>query len=260
MIESNLKDVLCRRSALTLFAILRVKLQQIDASGEPGAQIERLNVVPNPKQASLLLSVTEKLPQYQPAGYSITEAEKAFHSMRQFPADRVLKPPPDCQDEAAEGTAEVMISWVFICRSHERDLTFLLVHFVQVAPDQAGHLDHFFYGLLMLLNFMDCSAWFGIYHKSGGAVHELKMLDEAEFNTFCTQLPFVPSAIDPEKKLMDMMQGTREQKEDIAWRFYAGAKLRGKGFGEIWKRKYLEVPELCGVIGSFSEFHFGSRL
>ena len=90
--------------------------------------------------------------------------------------------------------------------------------------------------------------------------HELKMLDEAEFNTFCTQLPFVPSAIDPEKKLMDMMQGTREQKEDIAWRFYAGAKLRGKGFGEIWKRKYLEVPELCGVIGSFSEFHFGSRL
>ncbi len=46
-------------------------------------------------------------------------------------------------------------------------------------------------------------------------------------------------------------------KEDTAWRFYAGARLKAKGFGDIWERKYLEV--LAGCIGSFSEFHFGSR-
>ncbi len=50
---------------------MRVKLQQID--GEPGAEIERNNVIPNAKQASLLLSVTEKLPQYQPNGYTLTQ-------------------------------------------------------------------------------------------------------------------------------------------------------------------------------------------
>jgi hypothetical protein len=37
-----------------LFGILRVKLQQID--GEPGAEIELNNNIPNAKQASLLLS------------------------------------------------------------------------------------------------------------------------------------------------------------------------------------------------------------
>jgi hypothetical protein len=66
-----------------LFGILRVKLQQID--GEPGAEIERNNNIPNAKQASLLLSVTEQLPQYQPIGYTLTQAQKDFKWMRQSP-------------------------------------------------------------------------------------------------------------------------------------------------------------------------------
>ena len=186
--------------------------------------------------------------------------------MRQFPEDRVLKQPPDCQDKAAEGTGEVCTiiprSYLSVTGRVRRDFTLLLPHSAQVArslaPDQAGHLDHFYYGLLMLLNFMD-SAWFGIYTKSGGAVHALKELEEAEFATFCKQLPLVPSAKTPGKKLMDTMRGPRAKKENTAWRFYAGARLKAAGFGDIWERKYLEVPELAGCIGSFSEFHFGCR-
>jgi hypothetical protein len=243
-----------------LFGILRVKLQQID--GEPGAEIERNNNIPNAKQASLLLSVTEQLPQYQPIGYTLTQAQKDFKWMRQFPEDRVLKQPPDCQDKAADGTGKVCTiiprSYLSVTGRVRRDLTLLLPHSAQVAPDQAGHLDHFYYGLLMLLNFMD-SAWFGIYTKSGGAVHALKQLEEAEFATFIEQLPLVPSAKTPGTKLIDTMKGLRTKKENTAWRFYAGARLKAAGFGDIWERKYLEVPELAGCIGSFSEFHFGCR-
>lgn len=56
------------------------------------------------------------------------------------------------------------------------------------------------------------------------------------------------------------MRGALAKKQDTAWRFYAGARLKAAGFGGIWERKYLEVPEfLAGCIGSFSEFHFGCR-
>ena len=77
----------------------------------------------------------------------------------------------------------------------------------QVSSDQAGHLDHFDFGLLMLMNFMFGSAWFGVYLNSGGAVHAMKELEAAEYAPFKKQLFEVPSAVHKGKLLVDGMQG-----------------------------------------------------
>ena len=39
----------------------------------------------------------------------------------------------------------------------------------------------------------------------------------------------------------------------------SGGRLRAQGFGELWQRRYLELPEFYGYVGSFSEFHYGVR-
>ena len=133
-------------------------------------------------------------------------------------------------------------------------------HFEQVQPDQSGHLDAAnLFGMLVLINFMLGPAWLGIYLNSGGSVHALKLLEEKEYKMFCEQLPLVPSAEHPQKKLIDEMQGQLAQKTAIAWRLYAGAKLKALGFGDQWERKYLELEEFHLFLGSFSVFHFGTR-
>ena len=59
--------------------------------------------------------------------------------------------------------------------------------------------------------------------------------------------------------MVDGMRGTLARKQKVAWRHYLGAKLRSQGFGSPWQRKYLVLEEFHGYIGSFAEFHFGSR-
>ena len=117
----------------------------------------------------------------------------------------------------------------------------------------------------MLMNFMFGSAWFGVYLNSGGAVHAMKELEAAEYELFKKQLFEVPSAVHEGKLLVDGMKGpkgqtlSKDQKIAIAWRHYAGAKLSAMGFGKPWERKYLELPEFFGYVGSYSEFHLGVR-
>jgi len=129
----------------------------------------------------------------------------------------------------------------------------------QVTPDQAGHLDSRGWGLFALINFMFGLSAVGVFLNSGGAVHQAKLLDDTEYERFCDELPQVPSAIHPGKKMVDGMRGSAEVKRKVAWRHYLGAKLKSKGFGSPWQRKYLVLNEFHGYIGSFAEFHFGSR-
>ena len=129
----------------------------------------------------------------------------------------------------------------------------------QVTPDQAGHLDSYGWGIFAVMNFMFNFATIGIWLGSGGAVHETKLMDETEYKLFEQQLPLVPSAIHEGKQLVDGMQGTPAQKLNLAWRHYVGAKLRAKGFGSLWQRKYLVLGEFEAYVGSFAEFHFGAR-
>ena len=55
---------------------------------------------------------------------------------------------------------------------------------LQVAPDQAGHLDAWIHGLIVLLNVMKDKAYFGTYLKSGGCVLFLKALVRKDFKPF----------------------------------------------------------------------------
>jgi hypothetical protein len=133
-------------------------------------------------------------------------------------------------------------------------------HYEQVLRDQAGHLDHFDFGLLILINYMFGSAWFGVWLNSGGATHAMKLLEQEEYTRFVHEFEMVPSALTPGKLLHSQMklQG-RALQIAVAWRHYSGGRLRAQGFGELWQRRYLELPEFYGYVGSFSEFHYGVR-
>jgi hypothetical protein len=86
-------------------------------------------------------------------------------------------------------------------------------------------------------------------------------LEEEEYGRFCEELPLIPSAIYPGKRMVDGMRGTPAHKRKVAWRHYLGAKLRSEGFGpgSLWQRKYLVLEEFYAYIGSFAELHFGAR-
>ena len=129
----------------------------------------------------------------------------------------------------------------------------------QVTSDQAGHLDSHGWGFFALYNFMFGPSAVGIFLDSGGAIHRAKLLEEEEYGRFCEELPLIPSAIYPGKRMVDGMRGTPAHKRKVAWRHYLGAKLRSEGFGSLWQRKYLVLEEFYAYIGSFAELHFGAR-
>ena len=110
------------------------------------------------------------------------------------------------------------------------------------------------------MNYMFGGASFGVWLNSGGATHAMKLLEQEEYVPFVEQFHQVPSAVTEGKLLHEEMkiQGPKV-KIAVAWRHYSGARLREKGFGDQWQRKYIELPEFFGYCGSFSEYHFGAR-
>jgi hypothetical protein len=111
------------------------------------------------------------------------------------------------------------------------------------------------------MNYMFGGASFGVWLNSGGATHAMKLLDQEEYAPFVEQFLQVPSAVTEGKLLHEQMamKGGLKVKIAVAWRHYSGARLREKGFGDQWQRKYIELPEFFGYCGSFSEYHFGAR-
>ena len=104
------------------------------------------------------------------------------------------------------------------------------------------------------------SAWFGVSLNSGGTTHAMKLLEEEEYARFVEEFERVPSAVTESRRLHEQMKlKGRDLQIAVAWRHYAGARLREKGFGDTWQRKYLELPEFFGYVGSFSEYHCGVR-
>ena len=60
--------------------------------------------------------------------------------------------------------------------------------------------------------------------------------------------------------MKDKMKGTDDvEKLERAWRIYSRWRLTALGFGDEWKRAYLELDEFDLFMGSFSVFHFGAR-
>ena len=111
------------------------------------------------------------------------------------------------------------------------------------------------------MNYMFGGASFGVWLNSGGATHAMKLLEQEEYVPFVEQFHQVPSAVAEGKLLHEEMaiKGGPKVKIAVAWRHYSGARLREKGFGDQWQRKYIELPEFFGYCGSFSEYHFGAR-
>jgi hypothetical protein len=98
------------------------------------------------------------------------------------------------------------------------------------------------------------SAWFGVSLNSGGTTHAMKLLEEEEYARFVDEFERVPSAVTESRRLHEQMKlKGRVLQIAVAWRHYAGARLREKGFGDTWQRKYLELPEFFGYVGNFSE-------
>jgi len=129
---------------------------------------------------------------------------------------------------------------------------------LQVAPDQAGHLDAWIHGLIVLLNVMKGKAYFGTYLKSGGCVFFLKALVRKEFKAF--ESAFKAARSPHGGLLSDAMKGDNfEQKRDMAWNLYAQKKLGEAGFTDKWERAYIELDEFELVLGSMSVYHFGAR-
>ena len=128
----------------------------------------------------------------------------------------------------------------------------------QVTPDQASHLDATIYGLIVLLNMMQGKAHVGVHLYSGGCIHALKLLIEAEYVPFKAE--FQQATTEERTLLVDAMQGESEQEKlDMAWGAYARKKLAAMGFDHTWERVYIELDEFEMFLGSMSVYHFGSR-
>ena len=103
----------------------------------------------------------------------------------------------------------------------------------------------------MLVNLMPGKSYLGIYLGSGGCINAMRKLIEEEYDDF-------ESAFNSDLK--QGMKGTdEEEKLERAWRIYSRWRLAELGFGDKWKRVYLELDELDLFMGSYSVFHFGAR-
>ena len=128
---------------------------------------------------------------------------------------------------------------------------------LQVGPDQAGHLDAWIHGMIVLFNAMKGKAYFGTYLKSGGCVFFLKALVRKDFNAF--ESAFKAFRLPLGGLLSDAMKGKNyKQNLDMAWNLYAQKKLCEAGFAGKWERAYIELDEFELVLGSMSVYHFGA--
>ena len=120
-----------------------------------------------------------------------------------------------------------------------------------MSHDQHGHLDALVRGMLMLVNLMPGKSYLGIFLGSGGCINAMRTLIEEEYDAF-------ESAF--QSNLKQGMEGTDdEEKLERAWRIYSRGRLEEQGFGDKWKRAYLELDEFDLFMGSYSVFHFGAR-
>jgi hypothetical protein len=122
---------------------------------------------------------------------------------------------------------------------------------LQVSHDQHGHLDALLRGMLMLVNLMPGKSYLGIFLGSGGCINAMRKLIEEEYDGFESVF---------HNDLTKLMKGTdEEEKLERAWRIYSRRRLEELGFGDKWKRAYLELDEFDLFMGSYSVFHFGAR-
>jgi hypothetical protein len=129
---------------------------------------------------------------------------------------------------------------------------------VQVAPDQAPHLDALIGGLLVLLNMMRGKAYVGVYLNSGGCINALKKMRIKDYEEFKSQ--FAKAKTRDGRMLSDVMKGrTNDENLDMAWDEYAQNRLRELGFANKFERAYIELDEFEMFLGSMSVYHFGAR-
>ena len=129
---------------------------------------------------------------------------------------------------------------------------------VQVAPDQASHLDALISGIILLLNLMPGMAYVGVHLNSGGCIADLKKLFKDRYDEFAGQ--FSTAKTEDGVLLSKAMQGrTYQEKLDMAWDLYAREELEKLGHTETFERAYIELEEFEMFLGSMSVFHFGAR-
>ena len=128
---------------------------------------------------------------------------------------------------------------------------------VQVAPDQAPHLDALIGGLLVLLNMNRGKAYVGVYLNSGGCINALKKMRQTDYEEFKRQ--FAAAETRDGRRLCDVMKGrTYQENLDMAWDEYAKKRLSELGFAKKFERAYIELDEFEMFLGSMSVYHFGA--